>query len=314
MRGAARWLASDSYRGQKPAGGGAFPSVTEKQAGVAGGAEITDKNVFPCEASGNKLRTVGFAEVQADIFGRRLVARGHHVEPLQGIGFVASAEFIEPLFGAGELRSELGDEFGANLVATAANRWAESRENILGAGAEVHAHLAESFFRNASERPAPAGMNRGDGALLWIDQQNRNAIGRLHAEQQAGRVGERSIASAGPVRRRLNESHDGRMELAERNQPRLRCAESRLESLAILDHHFAMIPIRETEIQNAFTGFQGACAAGSRAETVDEPGEFPEQREFENLQAANGAQRPGRFDFRRRGTPGSGFAGKTAKV
>jgi len=47
---------------------------------------------------------------------------GHHIEPLDGIGLVAGAEFVEPLWGIGELGMELDCDFGADFVTAAADR------------------------------------------------------------------------------------------------------------------------------------------------------------------------------------------------
>ena len=76
------------------------------------------------------MRTVGFAKVEANIFGRRLVARWHHVEPLQRIGFFAGAEFVKIFLGVRKLRGEFRDEFGADFVTAAADCGTESRKNV----------------------------------------------------------------------------------------------------------------------------------------------------------------------------------------
>src|SRR6266478_6541515 len=110
-------LRSESYGGEEAAGGVGFFAIAEEQAGVAGGAEVARENICVAEAGGEKLRTVGFAKVEANIFGRRLMTRRHHVEPLQGIGFFAGAEFVKIFLGVRKLRSEFRDEFGANFVA-----------------------------------------------------------------------------------------------------------------------------------------------------------------------------------------------------
>src|SRR6266700_2902830 len=113
-------LSSKSYDGQQAAGGVGFFAIAEEQAGVAGRAKIARENICVAETGGEKLRTVGFAKVEANIFGRRLVARRHPVEPLQGIGFFAGAEFVKIFRGVRKLRSEFRDEFGADFVAAPA--------------------------------------------------------------------------------------------------------------------------------------------------------------------------------------------------
>src|SRR5882724_1647530 len=123
-------LSSKAYGGQQAAGGVGFFAIAEEQAGVAGRAKIARENICVAETGGEKLRTVGFAKVEANIFGRRLVARRHHVEPLQRIGFFARAEFVKIFLGIGELRSESRNQFGADLVTAAADCGTESRKNV----------------------------------------------------------------------------------------------------------------------------------------------------------------------------------------
>ena len=60
--------------------------------------------------------------------------------------------------------------------------------------AEFHLHAPQSFFRDAANGPAPSGMNRGDGAPFRIGQQDGNAIGGLHDEQDAALAGDQSVA------------------------------------------------------------------------------------------------------------------------
>lgn len=61
---------------------------------------------------------------------RRLVARGHHAEPLQRIGLIARARLIEILGSVRELRGEFGDEIRADFVTAGADGWAESGEEL----------------------------------------------------------------------------------------------------------------------------------------------------------------------------------------
>jgi len=78
-----------------------------------------------------------------------LVAGGHHVEPLDGVGLVAGAEFVEVGGGIWELGEELGRDFGADFVAAGADAGADGGEEIAGVGAEVHLHFADGFGGDA---------------------------------------------------------------------------------------------------------------------------------------------------------------------
>jgi len=81
----------------------AFLAVAEEEVSAAGSAEITNEDVWGVEAGTEQLGAIGFAEVEKDVLGRGLVARGHHVEPLDGIGLITGAKFVEPIRGFGEL-------------------------------------------------------------------------------------------------------------------------------------------------------------------------------------------------------------------
>src|SRR5215471_17594419 len=97
---------------------------------MAGRAEVAYVDVFIGEAGGKKLRSIGFAQIETDVFGRRLVSRRHHVQPLQRIRLVARAEFIKPPFGVAELRRELADQFRSNFVAAPAYGRSDRRQNV----------------------------------------------------------------------------------------------------------------------------------------------------------------------------------------
>jgi len=117
-----------------------------------------------------------------DVFGRRLVAGGLHVEPLERIGLFPGAGFIEVVAGIGELGGEFGDEVGGDFVAAGTDGRTDSGQEIGGFAAELELHTADGFLGDAGEGAAPAGVNGGDRALFWVDEQNRNAIGGLDAE------------------------------------------------------------------------------------------------------------------------------------
>ena len=105
-------------------------AVAEEERGVAGGAEVGAKDIFFKEAGGEELGAIGFGEIEANVFRRRLVARGHHVEPLKRIGFLAGVRLVEIVCGVGELGRELNDKFSANFVAAGADAGADSGEEI----------------------------------------------------------------------------------------------------------------------------------------------------------------------------------------
>src|SRR5258708_11319460 len=106
--------------GEEAAALGAFLAVAEEEVTTAGGAKIADEDVLVAEAGAEKLGAVGFAEVEEDAFGWGLVARGHHVQPLDGVGFVVGLKFSEPVGSFDELGKEFGRDFRADFAAATA--------------------------------------------------------------------------------------------------------------------------------------------------------------------------------------------------
>src|SRR5260370_3088003 len=165
--------------GEEAADLGVFVAVAEEEVTTAGGAKIADEDVLVAEAGAEKLGAVGFAEVEEDAFGWGLVARGHHVQPLDGIGFVAGVKFGEPVGGFGELGQELSGDFRADFVAAAADGWANGGEEVGGLGLEVHLHLADGLDDDADESAAPASMNGSDSAFFKGGGEDWDAVGRF---------------------------------------------------------------------------------------------------------------------------------------
>ena len=144
------------------------------------------------------MRAVSLAKIEANILRGRLVARGCHVEPLNGIGFVSRAGLVKIVVGVSKLRGEFRDKFDANFIATRAVGGTERGEKVGRFAAEFKLHTANGFLSDASERAAPTSMNRGDDVLLWINEENGNAIGSLHAEQKT-----RDVRNGGVAFRRI---------------------------------------------------------------------------------------------------------------
>ncbi len=233
------------------------------------------------EASAKKLDAIGFAEVEEDVFGRRLVAGGHHVEPLDWIGFVTGAEFVEPIGSFGELGKELRGDFSADFVAAAANGRADGSEDVGGLGLEVHLHLANGFDDDALEGAAPAGVNGSDRAFSGVDEKNRDAIGALDAEEKSGAVRGGGIAAARLGRWGLEKMDDVGMDLLERDELKIGRLEGGLEAAAVFEDVFLGVPFGETEVENFFAVLIRDTARLG-AETMDEPGKFGECGHLEN--------------------------------
>jgi hypothetical protein len=281
----------DADDGHEAAALGAFLTIAEEEVAAASGTEIADEDVRGAEARGEELGAIRFAEIEQDFFRWRLVAGGHPIEPLDGVGLVAGAEFVEPFGGLDKLREELGGDFGADFVAAGPDRGADGGDEVGGLGFELHLHLADGFDDDALQSAAPTGMHGGNGAIFRIDEENRDAIGGLDAEEEARTVRGGGIASARFGGCGVEKVDDVGMDLLQRNEFEVRRAEDRLKAAAVFEDVFLAIPFGKAEIENFFT-VQRTDTARSRAEAVDEPGEFCECGDLKDLHAASFKRAP----------------------
>jgi len=170
-------------------------------------------NVAGSDTGGEELGAVGFAQVQQDVAGWRLMAWGLHVQPLQGIWLVTSAQLVEPFRCTRKLRLELDGHFGADFIATAADRRTKCCENVRGAAAELHGHFSDSLHDNAPQCAAPSGVDGGHSTSPRIDQENWNTIRSLNSKEQARAVCYGGIAMARIARMNFEIMHDVGMNL-----------------------------------------------------------------------------------------------------
>jgi|SRR5712692_1509476 len=245
---------ADADDGQEAAGESRFLAIAEEQIAAAGGAEIAGEDVLLAEAGFEKLPAIGFAEVQEDAFGRWLMTGRLHVEPLKRVRLVTGAEFIKPFRCVGKLRVEGASDFGTDFIATAADGRAKSGEQVRGLCAEFHLHATDGFCDDALKSAAPSGMNGGDGAGRGIDQKNGNAVGSLHAEEEARLAGGRSVTCPGRQAatriggRSVEDVDNVGMKLLECDKSKIGCAQSGLEAAAIFQDVFAGVPVGEAEV------------------------------------------------------------------
>ena len=69
----------DADDGEEAAALGVFFAIAEEEIAAAGGTQVANEDIGGAEASTEKLGAIGLAEIEEDVFGRRLVAGGHHV-------------------------------------------------------------------------------------------------------------------------------------------------------------------------------------------------------------------------------------------
>ena len=143
------------------------------------------------------------------------------------------------------------------------------------------------------EGATPTSVDGGNCTFFRIDDEYRNAIGSLDAEEETGAVRCGCVAFAGVGGRLGKNANHVRVDLLERNEFKIGSAERGLKEAAIFEDVFGGVPLHEAEIEDFF-GFEGACAAGPGAEAMDEPRQLAERSEFENLQGTGLANEPRR--------------------
>lgn len=104
---------------------------------------------------------------------------GHHVEPLDRVGLVSRAKFVEVGGSVGKLGEELGGDFCADFVAARADAGADSDEKVARVSGEVHLHGADRLRGDAGKGASPSGVDGGDGAFLGVDEKDGDAVGGL---------------------------------------------------------------------------------------------------------------------------------------
>ena len=150
--------------------------------------------------------------------------------------------------------------------------------------------FSNGFCDDALQSAAPASVDGGYSSFSGIDEKNRNTVGGLDAEKKSRLVCDRCVTTAGVSRSCIEHVDDVGVKLFQGDESKIRCAESREETAAVFQNIFADVTFGETEIEDPFCYFLGDCraadqsanAAGPRAETVDQPGEFVERGYLED--------------------------------
>ena len=223
-----------------------FFAIAEEEVGAAAGAEAVDGNAWFTKAGFEKLGAVGVAKIEEDFLWRRLMARRGHVEPLQRIGFVAGAEFVEEVCRVRELRGELGGNFSADFVAATADGGSDGSQNISRLRVELHLHLADGLGNDALERASPAGVDGGHSAIFRVNQKDRHTIGGLYGEEKTRAIGDGGVATARSRGSRIEAQNGVGMELQQGDEIGVACAKSGLEAAAIFADIVTGVPFRKT--------------------------------------------------------------------
>ena len=176
-----------------------FAAITEEQIGAARGAKSDDDDIAWRDAG--VARIARFAAIKSrwtrggggGCPGGVIVSHGSQFGSFSPDASASNGPSNHSR-ASGNCRVKFRGHLGADFVAAAADARAERGDHVFRARAKFHLHAAERFFGDARERAAPAGMNRGDGALLRIGEKNRNAVGGLDGKQDAGLAGEQRVA------------------------------------------------------------------------------------------------------------------------
>jgi len=155
----------------------------------------------------------------------------------------------------------------------------------------LHLHLADGFDDDSRESTSPAGVNSGDGALLGIHDENRNAVSGLGAQEKTGATRDGGIALARLGGCGIKKMYHVRMDLLQGDKFEAGGVEGRLKAAAVFEDVFFGVPFGEAEIENFFAVLIGS-AAGFGAEAVDEPRELCERGELEEMNSSHVAFDP----------------------
>ena len=107
----------------------------------------------------------------------------------------------------GKLRAKFNGYFGADFIAAAANRGADGGKQVGGFCAELHLHMTNGLHGDAMESAAPACMDGGDGAIAFVHEEDRDAVGGLHGKKHVWVAGDGGVAVAGFGSRGVEAKH-----------------------------------------------------------------------------------------------------------
>src|SRR5882724_1865673 len=178
----------------------------------------------------------------------------------------------------GKLGFELHPYFLTNFKAALANTRADGSLKILRLAAKIASHFAHALLNNAPQRAAPSGMEHAHSLAFRIDENDRQAIGGLHAKDKAGGISDDAVANQLGLGHGRDGVNEIRMNLTQRNQRQgnifftLR-AKVFQKNFAIALHGFAAVCLGKTQVQ-ARRAIGLTETSGTRAEAMYQPGEL----------------------------------------
>jgi hypothetical protein len=94
------------------------------------------------------------------------------------------------------LRGERSHKLRAHLVTTWANGRPQRRKEMAWLAADFELHAPNRFLRYTAEGPTPACVDRSNSSFFRIDEENWDAVCRLHGEEQTGTIRRGGIPAA----------------------------------------------------------------------------------------------------------------------
>jgi len=187
--------------------------------------------------------------------------------------------FVKQISCVGELRQEAGQHFFADGIAAGADAGANGGGQVFRLRAKLALHAANAGLDNSVYCATPTGMKRSNDAALAICDEDRNAVGSLYAEQQAGFCGDEAVAFARGLLagvRGIGENDHGGMNLAQGDEGWVSVAcDCFHQQASIVGDCFPIIRGCKSEVQfagGAISGIGTAETADTGAEAVPKPG------------------------------------------
>lgn len=95
-----------------------------------------------------------------------------------------------------EKAGELSGDIGPNLVAACADARSDSGVDVVRRRIEIGVHFFEGAFHYCCGSAAPTRVNRGDGAIAAVEEQDGDAIGGTDADARSDLAAHQGIALA----------------------------------------------------------------------------------------------------------------------
>jgi hypothetical protein len=111
-----------------------------------------------------------------------------------------------------ELRKLPGDLW-SHFVTALPDSGTDGYEQVAGPAGESRLHVLDSPSGNPLRGPTPAGVDCGNGALVRVDDQNRDTVGCLDGDEPSWSVIDQGIDVAERTRTATRVDHNVRMDL-----------------------------------------------------------------------------------------------------